>query len=355
LATWIDKRPSAGQALLGAAGEALFRRPDGLAEARVGRGLAPVLPVAPAPAPAPLLVGVIANGRSHRNLKNGMRLDHWPDVLYTAPDTLDALEQTLRDYRARGIGLLVVNGGDGTLRDVLTAAARVFDRLPAMAIIPSGKTNALALDLGIPEDWTVRDAIAAAQAGRFVRRAPVEITRDGGDRPDARGFLLGMGGFVRATELAQSTHRAGAFNGIAVALSLGWSITQTLFGGAGNAWRRGTTIRVAADGAAPVTRQLYLLLTSTLERMPVGLKPFGPARPGLKMLTVDAPPKHLFRMLKPILTGTDGSAAVAEGFARTDPGVVRVQADEGFILDGEHYAGGDLTIRAGEPIRFAAV
>jgi hypothetical protein len=127
-----------------------------------------------------------------------------------------------------------------------------------------------------------------------------------------------------------------------------------LFGGAGNAWRRGTTMRLQADGDRPATRQLYLMLASTLERMPVGLKPFGRERAGLKMLTVDAPPRHLFRMLKPILSGTDGSPAVAAGFARTDPRSVRVQSDEGFILDGEHYAGGDLTIRAGEPIRFAA-
>ena len=353
MATIINRRSSAGGALVCAGGASVLRRASatvgGRREAAVLRGAAPI-----APAPAPLLVGVIANARSHRNLKHGMRLDHWPDVLYTAPETFDALEDTLRDYATRGIGLLVVNGGDGTLRDVMTAAARVFDVMPPMAIIPSGKTNALALDLGIPEGWTVRDAIAAAQAGRFVERAPVEVLRDDATVPDARGFLLGMGGFVRATELAQSTHRAGAFNGVAVALSLGWSIAQTLFGGAGNAWRRGTTMRLQADGDRPTTRQLYLMLASTLERMPVGLKPFGRERAGLKMLTVDAPPRHLFRMLKPILSGTDGSPVVAAGFARTDPRSVRVQSDEGFILDGEHYAGGDLTIRAGEPIRFAA-
>ena len=349
----IDGRSSAGQAVLGSAGTALFRRSGAFAGARHERVLPPAAR-RPAALPETMLVGVIANGRSHRNLKNGMRLDHWPDVLYAAPETFEGLEDTLRDYAARGIGLLVVNGGDGTLRDVMSAAARVFDRLPPMAIIPSGKTNALALDLGIPEDWTVRDAIAAAQAGRFVRRAPVEILRDDAPTPAARGFLLGMGGFVRATELAQSTHRAGAFNGIAVALSLGWSIAQTAFGRAGNAWRRGTTIRMQADDAPAATRQLYLLLASTLERMPLGLKPFGRQRAGLKMLTIDAPPRHLFRMLKPILAGTDGSAAVAAGFARSDPRTVRVQADGGFILDGEHYPGGDLTIRAGEPIRFAA-
>ena len=346
----MDSRHFAGQARPGIG---LLRRAEAMPVQDRPSRREPAVRV-PSPLPAASLVGVIANGRSHRNLKTGMRLDHWPDVLYAAPDTFDALEVTLRDYAARRIGLLVVNGGDGTLRDVMTAAARVFETLPPMAIIPSGKTNALAIDLGIPDDWTVRDAVTAARAGRFVRRTPLEVTRGDADRPDARGFLFGMGGFVRATELAQSTHRVGAFNGIAVALSLGWSIAQTAFGGAGNAWRRGMTIDMAVDDTAPASRQLYLLLASTLRAMPVGLKPFGRERSGLKLLTVDAPPRNLFRMVRAILTGTTGSPAVAAGFARSDPRSVRIRADEGFILDGEHYAGGDLTIRAGEPIRFAA-
>lgn len=342
----IEGRMIAGQAL---AGTALSRR----TAARLLDPVAPRPRPAPTRAPAPLLVGVIANGRSHRNARGGLRLDHWPDVLYAAPETFDDLEARLREFSARRIGLLVVNGGDGTLRDVLTVGARVFDAMPPMAIIPSGKTNALALDLGIPDDWTVRDAIAAARAGRFVRRAPVEVLRGDDTRADARGFLIGFGGFVRATELAQSTHRAGAFDGIAVALSLGWSIAQTLFAGPGNAWRRGTTIRFAADGGAVQERPLYLMLASTLQRMPLGLKPFGPVRGGMKMLTVDAPPRRLFRMLAAILTGRPGSAAVASGFRRSDPRVLRLHTDQGFILDGECYPGGDLTVRQGEPIAFA--
>src|SRR3546814_15016806 len=75
---------------------------------------------------------------------------------------------------------LVVDGGDGTVRDVISAAPAAFgDRMPRMAILPSGKTNALALDLGVPLDWAVADVVEAAARGQFVRRAPIEIYRDG--------------------------------------------------------------------------------------------------------------------------------------------------------------------------------
>ena len=72
---------------------------------------------------------------------------------------------------------------------------------------------------------------------------------------DLHGFLLGAGAFVRATELAQRTHKAGAFNGVAVALAVVWGLLQTLFGRASGEWRRGEPMRIVvgeetvADGA----------------------------------------------------------------------------------------------------------
>src|SRR3546814_17789532 len=102
--------------------------------------------------------------------------------------------------------------------------------MPRMAILPSGKTNALALDLGVPLDWAVADVVEAAARGQFVRRAPIEIYRDGADQPDVRGFLFGAGAFVRATTVAQPTPRFGAFNGLSVGLSLALGIAPTLFG-----------------------------------------------------------------------------------------------------------------------------
>src|SRR3546814_8231468 len=98
--------------------------------------------------------------------------------------------ETLERFAAEGVDLLVVDGGDGTVRDVISAAPAAFgDRMPRMAILPSGKTNALALDLGVPLDWAVADVVEAAARGQFVRRAPIEIYRDGADQPDVRGFL----------------------------------------------------------------------------------------------------------------------------------------------------------------------
>ncbi|MGK6319059.1 diacylglycerol/lipid kinase family protein [Sphingomonas sp. DT-204] len=297
--------------------------------------------------------GVIANARAHRNRKDGLQFDGTEDTLYASPRTRLALERVLVDYAAEGVNLLIVDGGDGTVRDVITAAGKVFAHMPKLAVIPSGKTNALAYDLGIPEDWTVEAALEAARADRFGTRAPVEIARVGAAEPELRGFLFGAGGFVRATELAQRTHKWGAFNGVAVGLSLAWSIAQTLFGSAGNAWRQGERMRIRLEDGFEVDRAFYILFLSTLERMPLGLKPFGRPRPGLKGLAVDAPPRSPLVAFGPLLTGSEASWLDDWGYHRADPGPFELTLDGDFVLDGEQYRGGALAIRAGAPLQFA--
>lgn len=302
---------------------------------------------------AEVRAGVIANARAHRNHKNGLQFEGTEDVLYASPRTRLALERALVDFAAEGVNLLIVDGGDGTVRDVITAAGKVFDEMPKLAVIPSGKTNALAYDLGIPEEWTVEAALEAARADHFATRAPIEIERIGTLEPVLRGFLFGAGGFVRATELAQRTHKWGAFNGVAVGLSLAWSIAQTLFGGAGNAWRRGDRMRIRREDGFEVDRSFYILFLSTLERMPLGLKPFGRPRPGLKGLAVDAPPRSPLLAFGPLLMGSEAAWLDDWGYHRADPGPFELTLDGDFVLDGEQYRGGELAIRAGAPLQFA--
>ena len=303
-------------------------------------------------------VGVISNGRSHRNRQASESPEAAatriaPDVLARAPATLPELSRALLECADAGVELLIVDGGDGTVRDVISCAASLFpDGLPRMAVVPSGKTNALAIDLGIPADWTVREAVEAGRAGSVKLRAPIDILRPGSELPDLRGFLFGTGAFVRATGLAQRTHKAGAFRGVAVGLSLGWGVAQTLFGGRGNVWRAGETVGIAAAGEPLTQRDFYMLFGSTLERLPLGVKPFGAVREGLKLLAIDAPPRAMARAVGPLLRGSEAPWLERAGYHRLDTEAVRLSIESGFVLDGELYAGGEFTVRRGAPIQF---
>ena len=301
-----------------------------------------------------LRVGIICNPKAHRNrgaeYEAGMPGAN--SVTVAAPPTREALRDVLADFAAKRIDLLVIDGGDGTVRDVLTAAGDQWGRhWPRVAVIPSGKTNALALDLGLPEGWTLSEALVAARQGHVVSRRTVEVSRGDGATP-LRGFLFGAGAFVTATELAQHTHRAGAFNGVAVGLALCWAVLQTLFGPVTGSWRKGTAMRLRLAGHEPEARQRYLLLASTLERLPLGIKPFGPARRGLRLLAVDAPPRRLWAAAPAVVGGWKAPWLEAAGYHRLETAGFDVAMEEGFILDGEHYDGGALAVRPGPKLSF---
>ena len=311
--------------------------------------------------PRPLRTGVISNPRSRHNQRATGAFERRSDVIQAAPATRAELRDVLADWADWGMDLIVIDGGDGTVRDVLTCSGEVWgDRWPAFAVLPSGKTNALAIDLGVPAGWTLDDAMVAAREGNRITRAPIEISRPNEEGAAVRGFLLGAGAFVDATELAQRTHRVGAFNSIAVGLAVGWTLIDTAFGGAESRWRRGTRMAVRfGAGARPRQGAVldtdgvrYLLLASTLERLPLGLKPLGEERSGLKTLLVDAPLRSPFRRVPAVIAGRDSAALEADGYHRIDASEIEVDLAGSFILDGEIFPGGRYTMRETTPLSF---
>lgn len=299
-------------------------------------------------------VGVIGNPRSHRN-HGGSRPTALPEafVFKREPSSRNELVSVLTQFVNEGVELIVIDGGDGTVRDVLTAANSVYrGKLPRIAVIPSGKTNALALDLGLPSHWSLGDAISAHVNDHVTDRAPINIHWNNNSLPDQLGFIFGLGVFSRATLLAQRVHKQGLFNGVAVFFTVAIALLKSLFGGPRNSWRRGDMARVSRNGVEIFAERVYLMLASTLRQMPVGLRPFGRVRDGLKFLTVKAPPRGLYRNFLSVMKGKESPQLEADGYLRRDAEKVFLSLDRGFILDGEQFPGGNLVISRGRPIEF---
>jgi diacylglycerol kinase family enzyme len=300
-------------------------------------------------------VGIISNFRSHRNSKEPRRPLDLSDavVVRRVPETREALANAVLQFAREGVDLIVVDGGDGTVREVMSAAHRVYrGHLPRLAILRSGKTNALALDLGIPQDWTLEDAVAAHLANRVVERSPVHVHWTHANHPDRLGFIFGFGAYSRATLLAQKVHKQGWFNGFAVLMTLLWAVLQTFMGGSRGPWTRGDTIRISRDKIDISREKIYLVLGSTLRHMPLGLKPFGRPRDGLKFLAIKAPPRNILRLLLHILRGTTSPRQEEDGHIRQDVDRVFLSIRKSFVLDGERFPGGNLAVSRGTPIEF---
>jgi diacylglycerol kinase (ATP) len=86
------------------------------------------------------------------------------------------------------------------------------------------------------------------------------------------------------------------------------ALVGTVMGGKRDQWRAGVPLCLAVDGEETRTADRFLVLATTLKRLPFGVKPFGPPREGLKFLDVDAPPQGGCRARFPALLAGKESA-----------------------------------------------
>ena len=302
------------------------------------------------------LVGVIRNPRSHGNRGRDPESTSAAEVVTETTVKRRELVEALGRFAVAGVDYIAIDGGDGTVRDVLTAGDAIFgNEWPPLIVLPKGKTNALAADLGLPRHWTLDRAIERARAGSVTRRRTLMVA-DAAD-PDSRvhGFMLGAGVFTRAISLGQSAHRWGAFNALAVVVTTIWSLVQAFFAGPGNGWRQTTGIRLTDDAGNPLAgteAQRYVLLSSTLERFPMRLRPFGDVRRGLKLAVLDRPWRRSLARIPAVAVGRQLADPARLGYHWAAPESYLMQLDDRFILDGEAFPPGAYRISQGAELRF---
>jgi hypothetical protein len=320
--------------------------------APLGGATAPVRPVP--------LVGVIRNLRSHRQ---GAALPDWSgraNLLVETPERRSELQDVLARFAERRVDYIVVVGGDGTVRDVLTCGTGYFgESWPPLIIVPSGKTNALAVDLGLPARWTLEEALEAVTAGRIEQRRPLVVAQR--DNADARvqGFVFGAGAYASAIQLGQRAHDKGAFNNLAVAVTAAWAFLQTLFGQAGNVWRRGTAMRLYGDDGRELPHsgfgrpeERHLIFASTLGRFPAGMRPFGDGATGLRAAVIDSAHRGLLLRLPLIFRGMVSGKMRRFGYHVIRAEGLQIDIAERFILDGEAFPAGRYRLSLGPKLRF---
>jgi hypothetical protein len=312
-----------------------------------------------APSPGSPKVGVIFNPRSHRNARLRHAAEALPNAIVASPAKRGELGAVLAGFAEQGVRCIAISGGDGTVRDVLTAGMPVFgDRWPVLAVVPAGKTNALNLDLGAPKHWTLAQAVAALGDGERIVRRPL-VVKDLAGGGELVGFVLGAGLFTVAVSAGQDAHRLGAFDGLAIVATAAWGLLQALFGSDRNLWRRGAPMRVRtgpedyelprSDRGDPARRAM--LLASTLEGFAFGIKPFG-ARTGLKLAVMDYPRRRLMAMIPAIACGWDRPWLETVGVHRCETSRIVLDLGDRFILDGEAFPAGSYEITPGPALSF---
>jgi hypothetical protein len=316
-----------------------------------------------------VIAGVIRNPKSRRNQSRSLRDTDLPaEVRIAEPETLEALRDALRGFAAAGIRHLMIDGGDGTLRDVLGALPAAYGSdWPTIALCASGNTNLAVADVGGftrgPQAvWQWHETLCGVQPARESLRHPIEVRWPDGSRPPVYGFFVGCANYLRGVRMATGTLRdKGLFHGWAVGATIAGAAWQVLSGGKDNDWQRGSPVTLAVDGGAPDVAPRFVLLATSLDKLLMGLWPFwsAPKATGaLRWLDITAPAPRFGRALPALLRGKPQAWMTASGAYRSGrASVLRLQLAEPLIIDGEPYepgADGWLELHTGPAVRFHA-
>ena len=306
-------------------------------------------------------MGVVYNPRSHRNRGQDLVAAGLPNVTVRLPHGRERITETLLEFARDGIDYLIINGGDGTVRDVLTAGQTVFgDDWPDLAVLPKGKTNALNVDLGAPSGWSLSEAVDAYTSGRRITRRPIEISGLADGSGSVRGFFFGAGAFTIAIKAGQDAHRLGAFDSLAVGVTAAWGALQILFGTDRNSWRRGVAMDMQLlPNGDPMPRSAFgepgrraILLASTLHRLPMGIRLFDGLEEGLKIAVLDHPRRRIIALLPAIVAGYLPDWMEGAGLHRCAVEGFEIDLQDQFILDGEAFPPGQYRVREALPLTF---
>lgn len=311
--------------------------------------------------------GLIVNPRSHSVARRGSVLEAahvmLPGTHLLRLTEFGALPAGVARMAAAGVERIFVEGGDGTLHGVLSAALAPgagFARPPAFGVLAGGSTNLAAKVLGLrataPRE--ICNRIRALEGGvtpapQMQRALCVEGAAPGAP---ALGFLLSTGSLPRAMHYVQRAfHGPGRRGSGAVALAIARFVLAPYryLDADGAPLMRASPLRVAQLALPPV--HAFALMTS-LPALSLGLNPFWGAGEGAVALTHVGWPIHaLRRSILRILIGQGGPDLAPRGFTSHRGERFDLQGADSLMLDGEPLPtapGGRVRVSATAPIGF---
>ena len=339
------------------------------AQVKVEEASAPAVPwAAVASRVARPRVALLSNPRSTGNIEQLARIraycaDH-PDIFHYEVEHVDQVGDALKSIARVRPKMLVINGGDGTVQATLTEihnGGHFGDRPPPMAVLPSGKTNLIALDLGMRGDpiASIERLVELAQgdlAGHLVPRELIALSKDGSERPVIGMFLGGAGLADTMLYCRNKIYPLGLPNAISHVLTAGAVLLRLLFGfRASFLPPRADTLQVSTGRAESLTGRFTLLIVTTLEKLLLSGEMGGEGRGPLKLVAIEERPSSVLRALIAGLTGGyKGRDMRGVHFQEVDEITIEGERSS-VILDGETFLaerGRPIHLKTAQPLSF---
>jgi len=315
-------------------------------------------------------IALLSNPRSTGNIAQLPKIreycaDH-PDVFHYEVEDASQIGEAIRSIARVRPKVLAINGGDGTVQAALTElynGGHFGDAPPPVAVLPSGKTNLIALDLGARGDpvQTLERLIELARtddlAPYTVARELIALRHGEDDKPVIGMFLGGAGLADTMLYCRDKIYPLGLPNGIAHALTaLAAMAKQVLRLKASFLPPDSKPISVSlSEQADPITGRFSVLAVTTLEKLLLSTD-FGAHRQGtLKLLTIEAQPETVIGAVFARIVGKFGREEV-RGVRFEEANEITIHGDNSnVILDGETFRavpGSPINLKPAQPLSF---
>jgi hypothetical protein len=315
-------------------------------------------------------IALLSNPRSTGNLAQLPRIrafcaDH-PDIFHYEVEHADQIGQAMAFIARVRPKVLAINGGDGTVQAALTElhnGGHFGDKPPPVAVLPSGKTNLIAIDLGAKGDpiQALERLIEVAQGDLepYVVARELIALRHGEDegQPVIGMFLGGAGLADTMLYCRDKIYPLGLPNGVAHVLTALAAFTK-LFVRGKTGFLPPTTQPVSVSlpqAGDQLNGRFSLLAVTTLEKLLLSFD-MGEKRGGtLKMLAIEERPASVIRAIAASVLGKLGRATLpGVHFQEADAITIEGESSD-VILDGETFRaenGRPIHLRPAQPLSF---
>jgi hypothetical protein len=314
-------------------------------------------------------VALLSNPKSTGNLSQLSRIraycaDH-PDIFHYEVEHVDQIGSALRSIARVRPKMLVINGGDGTVQATLTEmhnGGHFGDVPPPMAVLPNGKTNLIALDLGVHGEpiAALERLVELAQGdleGHLVARELIALRRDGSERPVIGMFLGGAGLADSMLYCRNKIYPLGLPNGVSHALTALAVLARLMLGlKASFLPPKAAPLQVFTGTSETLKGRFALLAVTTLDKLLLNgqLQNTGSRGP-LKLLAVEERPASVLRMVVATLLGKLGRKPL-DGVHLEGANEISIEGDRSnVILDGEMFSaetGKPIRLKSAQPLSF---
>lgn len=318
-------------------------------------------------------IALISNPKSTGNLAQLPRIRAFcaanPDIFHYEVERADQIGEAMRTIARISPAVLAINGGDGTVQAVLTElhnGGHFGNTAPPVAVLPSGKTNLIALDLGAQGDPV--EALGRLLVIARADLSPYLVARElialsGGETgiTPVIGMFLGGAGLAdimlycreRVYPLGLPNSISHFITALAVVLRQVFRVRASFLPPEPEL----LSVSVRREGA--ITGRFAFLFVTTLEKLLLSGEVGGNGERGaLKFVAVEQKPVSMLRAFFASLVGRLGRTKL-DGVHVEEADEIAIDGESSqVILDGETFRTGPgkpILLRPAQPLSFVRI